>query len=517
MQLKLTSVEKGNVPLIEKSYHWSFDAYFSEFNYTQKRFYLKFKNKFFDGIYLDVCENGNYIFALIFEILESKIELNKKIRFLNVIEELYPISESFIHNKKQDILNEQGRHFDAWILVKNKIIKEKFSSSSTIFWIITYEQKLKHSLLDIEMFKRIGAESKLTKIGQKNIDDLDPYLTNFIDHIYSNNKKSFFEDYYLYESNFNPKGESVHSLETFEVDYYRVFFETDSEFELFKDMFNDFHNKSTVINGMIITEHFAKYMRKAENLFRENNGLPKIGEGWINETYLYKLIKDKYRALNILQHAKPVWLGNQHLDIWIRDYNIAIEYQGKQHDEPVDFFGGKEAFIKNKERDRRKRVLCKKNSCNLIEVRPGYDENDLFLKIDEIIRSSKSPINEDLLFVKLKKEYKKPVIKEVKSKAIYDCMTEQIVSKTEVETILGKKVNFNNLQYRDSIAKRFIYNEKKGSNKTYKNWKNILEIKTGKRLRFNQKYFAEYIGTSSNNVSAFFRGKAKSYKGYTMI
>ena len=97
-------------------------------------------------------------------------------------------------------------------------------------------------------------------------------------------------------------------------------------------------------------------------------------------------------------------------------------------------------------------------------------------------------------------------------------MTQKIVTKEEVISILGEKINFNNLMHRDYLGGRFIYHEEFESNKVYKRWKNILEIETGKKFRFNQKYFAEYLQTNSNNVSSFFRGKTKTYKGkYKLI
>lgn len=67
------------------------------------------------------------------------------------------------------------------------------------------------------------------------------------------------------------------------------------------------------------------------------------------------------------------WLGSLRLDFYIKDFNIAIECQGQQHFEPVDFFGGEEAFKERVERDQRKKRLCEENGVPLFYVR--YDEN----------------------------------------------------------------------------------------------------------------------------------------------
>lgn len=55
-------------------------------------------------------------------------------------------------------------------------------------------------------------------------------------------------------------------------------------------------------------------------------------------------------------------------DIFISGLNIAIEYQGKQHYEPVEFFGGEEAFHDLQKRDREKAQLSKENGIKLIYI-----------------------------------------------------------------------------------------------------------------------------------------------------
>ena len=52
-----------------------------------------------------------------------------------------------------------------------------------------------------------------------------------------------------------------------------------------------------------------------------------------------------------------------------------VEYNGRQHYIPVDYFGGKLAFDKQIKRDQEVRDYCKKFSINLIELR--YDDKDI--------------------------------------------------------------------------------------------------------------------------------------------
>ena len=59
--------------------------------------------------------------------------------------------------------------------------------------------------------------------------------------------------------------------------------------------------------------------------------------------------------------------GGQHLDIFVPSLNLAIEYNGRQHYEPIKFFGGSEGFKHRKKLDERKRRLCANNEIILIE------------------------------------------------------------------------------------------------------------------------------------------------------
>jgi len=128
--------------------------------------------------------------------------------------------------------------------------------------------------------------------------------------------------------------------------------------------------------------HFVKRItRLAENIVREEVGLPCVGEGWPSETLLYLRIKKALSEYEVKQHYSPYWLDRQHLDIYIHELNIALEYQGKQHDEPIEFFGGQRAFEQNKERDARKKRLCEMYGVHIVYVRPGYRLTDV---LDEI-------------------------------------------------------------------------------------------------------------------------------------
>lgn len=63
-------------------------------------------------------------------------------------------------------------------------------------------------------------------------------------------------------------------------------------------------------------------------------------------------------------------------DFYLPDYNCCIEYNGKQHYEPIDYFGGKERFEIQKKHDKMKKEYCEKNNIKFICI-PYWDENNI--------------------------------------------------------------------------------------------------------------------------------------------
>jgi hypothetical protein len=92
--------------------------------------------------------------------------------------------------------------------------------------------------------------------------------------------------------------------------------------------------------------------------------------------------------LTLISQYSPIWLGRQRFDIFIKELNLAIEYNGRQHYESIDFYGGEEGFQSTLKRDNEKRKKCRDNNCPLIEVRYDEDFEITLNKIDQIIANS---------------------------------------------------------------------------------------------------------------------------------
>lgn len=117
--------------------------------------------------------------------------------------------------------------------------------------------------------------------------------------------------------------------------------------------------------GNPFIELVEEVIREAENILRDKHDLPRIGEGWVSEMQLYNLVKTVFAEVQ--HHATPGWLKPQHLDVYVPSKKLAFEYQGQQHFEPIEFFGGQESFENAVERDRLKAYKCQANKVILIQ------------------------------------------------------------------------------------------------------------------------------------------------------
>ena len=137
-------------------------------------------------------------------------------------------------------------------------------------------------------------------------------------------------------------------------------------------------NKFTEANELDkkLQKQERKIWKIIENEVRIKFGHKKIGEAWTSETILYYITKKLYPNFTIKRHYKPDFLEGLELDIYIEEIKTAIEYQGIQHYKPVKYWGGQSALKNLKERDKKKKNICRelnitvfpqvKNAKNLI-------------------------------------------------------------------------------------------------------------------------------------------------------
>lgn len=132
---------------------------------------------------------------------------------------------------------------------------------------------------------------------------------------------------------------------------------------------------TTNISKNLIREYYQKLknnLRLIENKIRSEKGYNIVGSLY-NESLLFSLIQKVFPNYEIISQYSPEWLGRQRIDIFIKELNLAIEYNGKQHYEAVKYFGGDEGLKKTIYRDNIKKKKCVQNGCKLMIVK--YDED----------------------------------------------------------------------------------------------------------------------------------------------
>jgi hypothetical protein len=121
---------------------------------------------------------------------------------------------------------------------------------------------------------------------------------------------------------------------------------------------------------------YVNFMGGFGNCLRCN---PKSG----NEL-LISLILDNYNIKYYQNYRKFDWLKNKknmELDFYLPEYNMAIEYQGKQHFSETSW-GGKEELNNIQYRDKIKQQLCQEHNVVLFYI--NYDDN-VEEKLNEIL------------------------------------------------------------------------------------------------------------------------------------
>ena len=117
----------------------------------------------------------------------------------------------------------------------------------------------------------------------------------------------------------------------------------------------------------IVCPKHGEFLQEASNHL-QGKGCPFCSESKL-EREIRILLTDNNISYEYNKTKK--WLNGLRLDFYLPEYNVAIECQGIQHFEPVDFAGKGEEwsnknFLENKERDKLKKFFCDKNKVKLI-------------------------------------------------------------------------------------------------------------------------------------------------------
>lgn len=131
------------------------------------------------------------------------------------------------------------------------------------------------------------------------------------------------------------------------------------------------------ITKPLIVRHKCGYIfsRLPWNLLGRSRGCPKCNpRRSAGEDKIYNFLKRN----NIIfeEQKKFPQLGTLSYDFFLPEQKVLIEYQGIQHYEPVEYFGGEEKFIQQVDRDNRKKKFAEEEGYYLLEI-PSSKFNDI--------------------------------------------------------------------------------------------------------------------------------------------
>ena len=145
-----------------------------------------------------------------------------------------------------------------------------------------------------------------------------------------------------------------------------------NKYDYSKVAYKSLHNKVCII----CPEH-GEFWQEPSSHIHLKCGCPSCSQSHLeNDTYSFL----KNEEIIFEQQKKFNWLGLMRLDFYLPEYNIAIECQGIQHYQPIEFFGGKKAYNDLIRRDKIKKQLCEEHNIKMIYVDNSTDFNELKLR-----------------------------------------------------------------------------------------------------------------------------------------
>jgi very-short-patch-repair endonuclease len=124
------------------------------------------------------------------------------------------------------------------------------------------------------------------------------------------------------------------------------------------------NNIKLIHNGVIYdqctSDHLNGHLPKnLENMNRISKGVGKIIKNLTDKKIKY-IREYKFKDCRNINYLR--------FDFYLPDYNILIEYDGRQHFESIDLWGGDIEFEKRKINDGIKNDYCKKNGISLLRI-----------------------------------------------------------------------------------------------------------------------------------------------------
>lgn len=211
-------------------------------------------------------------------------------------------------------------------------------------------------------FKQLSALSFLAELQSTQLSEIEImglfYYTSFSQNSLKNNRGNNEQLIrFLKEYNNIKKLDDLYQSAIIQLDY------------------NELTNNSIINEALkLIKKEYTQIKEKRNLIYNDLVSTQKTSARWKSEQQVFAIAKKFYN--DAIYQYQAEWLGKLSLDIFIPSIKTGIEYQGIQHYEPIDIFGGEEHFIIQRQNDERKRQLCSENGIKLIEWKYDIAPNE---------------------------------------------------------------------------------------------------------------------------------------------
>lgn len=165
--------------------------------------------------------------------------------------------------------------------------------------------------------------------------------------------------------------------------------------EQFIERANKVHNNKYIYSKVIYKGCFNKLnilcpihgeFEQVSNYHLQGNGCPKCDSSK-GENIIRSLL-DKHNIQYIQEYRIPDQIYKFRYDFYLQELNVLIEFHGKQHFKPIEYFGGIETFNYIRKNDLFKKELAKLSNIPLIEFNYKHLQKFSEKEFEELIINS---------------------------------------------------------------------------------------------------------------------------------
>ena len=131
----------------------------------------------------------------------------------------------------------------------------------------------------------------------------------------------------------------------------------------------------------IICKEHGKF-RQTPDIHYKGNGCPHCSSSRGENKILLFLNNNNIKYDFQKTFDGMVYISKLRCDFYLPDHNLVIEYNGRQHYKPVNYFGGEEGFLLTQERDKIKADYLKENNIDLLII-PYTEKNNIEKILEE--------------------------------------------------------------------------------------------------------------------------------------